>query len=108
LAQEGRVRRRADRHGEKTMTTEILADVGEQLRVVANLTVGDEDDLLHQAALPGLAESDLERRQHFGAAGRLEILYVFARRRQMIRIGRHAARKKGVRRRVELDDVEPV
>ena len=66
-----RVRSGADSHREEAAASEVRANEGEELRFIADLTVGHEDHLAHSRFVRRyVAKRSIERRHHLGPASR--------------------------------------
>jgi hypothetical protein len=104
LAHEVTVRRRADPDREEPALAEALPDHIEELLLVADLAIGQEDDLPQPTVRLAGVEGLGERREHLGAAPGPQTVDV-AIRESHVRGGRGLRRRKhAIGHRVELDD----
>jgi hypothetical protein len=102
------VRRRADAHREQARVAELSFRQREHLGLVAHAAVGDEHHLAQQPGRGRHAQRQLQGRQHVRAAVGIESRDVALRRAARARIHRQRRTEQGMRRVVELDDVEAV
>ena len=99
---------RTDRYCEQAAVAQLLTDLQQQVMLVADASVGDEDDLSQVVSGGGRSHCGVQGGAHVGAPIGLEIEYVTGRDFQFGGRGHHRLTKQLLMVGIELDDVEQV